>query len=281
MVEIREFYVEGSKNSNFIRDLLKTHFSGNVWFEGYLETDHHGFAHGYDTAQIATRFDLTGRERDQLRREGMEINDEYPFLSAMGVVVLSSVLHDCGRFDDKGKCPPEQNPVHPEVGADRAELFCQQIGLEDEIYHIRHAIERHDYQSESTTPNFQSPETMIGKMVQAADQSLWFNPDVAIERTNGYSSGIGKPFFDPALTIEQRLNWQSSDSSSVDSMTVLLRQIFGSRGRQRFGIIDARRLVDRNQPRLIGKIIEEAREREIEIEVRDLIKEYGDSYRNF
>ncbi|MFC1741404.1 hypothetical protein ACFL3V_02625 [Nanoarchaeota archaeon] len=254
---------------------LESVFDGSRWVQGFIDNWHHGIGHGFDVRQNAISLigELNDDERSCLISEGADIDPSEPLINAVSAVEIASVLHDCGRFDDltgdKLRCNQD---THAEDGAERAETFCRSHGINGASRYVVGAVLSHDYWSGEYTPNCPRPDTMVGRIVQAADQIIWFTPET-VERTHEVGKDYDRVFFDPSVPLEERLNWDPS-TKGPDTMVVMLAHIAGYKGEGRFSISPARKRLDRYQDAVRKKVLELAETYKVRDEVDVLIDEY-------
>ncbi|MFH1064126.1 MAG: hypothetical protein V1729_03535 [Candidatus Woesearchaeota archaeon] len=244
-------------DSDTFKAFLRYAFNPQGWVNAFIENSHHGLGHGESVREgaISLACQLTDDERAELEQDGREIDDKDPIVAALAAVNIAAVLHDCGRMDVDGNMPMEQQPRHHIVGADRAEYFCNALDSPDGLtYHVRAAVISHDYQGVDNTPEMFPPTTMIGKLVQAVDQLLWFNP-ISVDRTMNFSRDLRRKFYDPDIPLEVRLSW-GPGKGGEDAMTVLLCQYFGPTDSERFGVESARKKAEDDQLALYRRILE-------------------------
>jgi HD superfamily phosphodiesterase len=268
---LQQFYIS---SENGIRKALFDCFSHQNWVEVFLDDTHHGYEHGYQVRINAIKivYALSESERSQFEQEGKSISTDSPNESAMIVTEICAVMHDCGRFDDDGQLVAEKQHLHHIIGAKRAERLFSTYGIHSAIPYSSDAIISHDYQSAELTPQLTPPKTMIGKIVQSADQLGWFHPG-SVQRTMDYGKAFGRKFYDPKLSLEDRMAWKSP-AHSPDAVTVLLAQYFGHTGEERFAIAAARKKAEESLHELRINIIKLAEEQGCKEELRGLIAEY-------
>jgi len=226
-------------------DSLKTVFHNTAWVGAFLADKGHGFHHGMDVVKICQELidKLDVNEKELFIAEGREVCPENPFQGATVVVKISAVLHDCGYFDDNGNINPKKMGNHPNIGAVRALEFCNKLSFGENVEkYVHDAVLGRDFKGKEITPHYKQPTTMVGKIVQSADQSLWFHPD-GLRRAIDYNQTVGNLIFDHNLSVEERFNWKT-DVSSPDAFTVMLHMLFGPKSTDRFGIKAARDVVD-------------------------------------
>lgn len=259
------------------KDLIWETFPGEKWVEVFLADTHHGFTHG-DQVRAAGRKlleNLTVSEEEALSKElsGASGGDELNW--AVVIVSISSVFHDCGRFDDQGIFNIKEQKFHHVVSARRAKHFCDFLNMSPVFPLVEEAILCHDFQSREMTPYLDTPSTIVGKIVQSADQMGWFHPD-SLSRTLDYNVVLGNPFFDEKLSLDDRLKWTPGENSK-DALTVMLKQLFGPTGIDRFGIEYARKKVhrykeelERNILKVAGQYNQAAEARELSVRFREM-----------
>jgi hypothetical protein len=213
---------------------------------------------------------LTPLERKRLIREGRTINQEDPLTAVKIAIGVAAIFHDAGRYGNNGKMAKNQM-YHYLLSAKRAKRFCLKIGCSELLPLVTDAVIGHDYQSKKVTPYLQPPKSMVGKMVQGVDQIRWFHPD-CVYRTIDFNNSIGVPFFDSKVTMKQRLDWQPGIHS--DAVAVLMNQLFGPTGRDRFAIAALRQRLFENREKLEAEILKVSRKLNLESEVEKIIVEY-------
>lgn len=256
-----------------IQRSIKKVFGSAPWVKTFLSSDHHGIAHGEQIRIQCLKLieELTPSEKKQLIKEGKTINSEDPFTAAKIAVAIAAVFHDAGRYGNNGKMAKNQM-FHHCLSAKRVKKFCLKMGISEFLPLTLEAVLCHDYQSKKVTPYLQPPQSMIGKIVQAVDQIRWFHPD-CVYRTLDFNNSIGIPFYDPQVTMEQRLNWQPGIHS--DAVTVLMNQLFGPTGRDRFAITVLRHHLFENREKLETEILKVSRQFGLEETIKKIIVEYG------
>ncbi|MFA5131141.1 MAG: NUDIX hydrolase [Patescibacteria group bacterium] len=261
--------IENDENEFFA--LLKKSFNDAVWLQVFLTDSHHGFKHGNQVREAALKLiaNLNTAEREQLAQEGKNI---YPIDSEKFATLafeLAAVFHDCGRFNEAGEVLAAEQNHHHILSAQRAAKFCETQSLDILIPYVEEAILCHDFQSAELTPALKSPQSIIGKLVQSSDQMGWFHPD-SVNRTLAFNKALGAPFFDSSVSLDDRLAW-TPGIKSKDSLTVMLSQLFGPTGPQRFGIESARNKVETYKIDLENSIINMAAEHNSKNEVEKII----------
>ncbi len=261
--------IENDRNEFFA--LLKKSFNNAIWLQVFLTDSHHGFKHGNQVREAALKLiaNLNTAEREQLAQEGKNIYLINSEKFATLAFELAAVFHDCGRFNEEGKVIAAEQNYHHILSAQRAAKFCEAQGLDILIPYVEEAILCHDFQSVELTPALKSPQSIIGKLVQSSDQMGWFHPD-SVNRTLAFNKALGAPFYDPSVTLDKRLAW-TPGVKSKDSLTVMLSQLFGPTGPQRFGIESARNKVETYKIDLENSIINMAAEHNFKNEVEKII----------
>ncbi len=261
-------------SSGGFKSLIQKAFPDDLWVEVFLADTHHGFTHGDQVRVAGMKLleNLTISEKEDLLKEVSGVFKKDVFDWAIIIVSIASIFHDCGRFNDQGKFIVEEQKSHHILSARRAKQFCDYLNVPRIIPFVEEAILCHDFQSREITPYLNSPSTFVGKIVQSADQMGWFHPE-SLKRTIDYNEALGNPFFDSKISFADRLMWTPGEKSK-DALTVMLNQLFGPTGKDRFGIAYAREKVngykvdlERNILNLAGKFHQEA-------EVKDLIKHF-------
>lgn len=255
-----------------LQDVLRRCFSTSLWLEGFMESDHHGFEHGNKVREAAFKLleELNNFENKDLVKEGVQIDPRCPKEGAKRALAIAALFHDCGRINAEGRFVKEEQGNHHLVGAERAVEFCSRLGLQREIPFVRDAVESHDFQSRAITPTMTPPKTIIGKIVQATDQMGWFHPG-SLKRTLSYNADL--PFFDQEISLEERRNWKPNGITR-DVMCVLMAQLFGPRGEERFGVQAAREKVALYVEKLEREILKAAEERNVREPVETLIRSW-------
>ncbi|MFH1276061.1 MAG: HD domain-containing protein [Candidatus Woesearchaeota archaeon] len=261
-------------DENLIQEALRNCFSSEVWLPTFFDSSHHGFMHANQVREACIKLigDLTESERENFLKEGEVINQDNPLESAIAVTQIAAIFHDSGRFNSDGAVLPENQNNHHTVGAERGKYFCEKLGFNSSIGYVEDAVLSHDYQSDHLTPDFSPPKTIIGKIVQSADQMGWFHPQ-SLKRTMEYNREIGIPFYNASTLLQDRLSW-TPNKTSRDSLTVMLSQLFGPRGPTRFGIESARRKINSYLLPLKENILKIAEEHQVFDEVKNIISQY-------
>lgn len=254
---------ESQKSSINLPELFDKTFGYDKWYLAFLNDTHHGFAHGEQVRSTCLNLleNLTEDERETL--------DE-SFESSVLSIEIAALLHDSGRINDSGLSLPEEQKFHHELSAKRAREFCMESNLLDIFPLIEDAIISHDFQSEEITPHLTSPKTMVGKIVQSADQIGWFHPD-SVFRTLDFNKAMKVPFFNPNATFESRKNWRPGEIAP-DAITVMINQLFGPTGENRFGIKAAREQIEIYKVGLKKNILNVAEENGVKEKVVGLIQ---------
>lgn len=256
-----------------LQNLILEIFHNEIWASIFIDDSHHGFIHGNQVRLASFKLikKLNIQEQEQLINEWKEICQTNFYEASLVAIEISSIFHDCGRFNNDGKIIAEEQKHHNILSAKRAKLFCKNIGLTNSISHIEEAIICHDFQSQKITPHLTPPSTIIGKIIQSSDQMGWFHPD-SIYRTLKYNKTLWVPFFENKFTLKERLSWQPW--TTKDALTVMLHQLYGSTETDRFGIEFARKKVENYKIELEKNILKIANEFNLKNEVIFLIKEF-------
>ncbi|HRY63457.1 MAG TPA: HD domain-containing protein [Patescibacteria group bacterium] len=271
MDKILSFYNSSEKQ---IKTLIKKIFQNENWAKAFLKDSHHGFTHGNQVRLACLKLvdKLNPKEKGQLLKEGKRICQDHPLECALVSIEIAAIFHDCGRFNRDGKVVSEEQNSHHILGAKRAKIFCDYLGLSVLVPYIKEAIICHDFQSKNCSPGLNAPKTIIGKIVQSADQMGWFHPD-SISRTLDFNKALGVNFFNPRISLKERLAWKPTHTPG-DALTVMLYQLFGPTGKDRFGIESARQKVAGYKSELEKNIIKIAKKFKVEIEASQLIKNF-------
>jgi len=163
--------------------LIENSFPNEAWATSFLNSEHHGPEHGHTVAarSVLLKKHLNMDEQLQFNKEAQELDSQAPLEAASTVLRLASFLHDCGRYADDGSIHKKRT-LHPKRSAERAKRFCEMHNLEHLIPALSETILYHDFQSQEVTPFYgPAPTTILGKIIQAADQLDWVHPD-AIKR---------------------------------------------------------------------------------------------------
>ncbi len=253
-----------------IIDLLKKCFSEDAWVLAYIENDHHGFEHGNKVREAVFKIfgKLTPEENRLLLAEGEKIDPNNPEIAVRVALTIAALFHDSGRLNERGEFIKTEQAEHHIIGAQKAKKFCEALGLDAVVPYVQDAVESHDFQSRALTPNMRQPQTMIGKIIQSVDQMGWFHPG-SVQRTLNYNADL--PFFDPNISMAERLTWKPN-GKTLDAMSVLLSQLFGPRGQDRFAIQAAQVKVAKYVEELRQAILQAAEERGVKAEVNALIQ---------
>lgn len=262
-----------NSNDQQVKGLIKETFDHAPWAEVFVDDLHHGFTHGNQTRLYCLELikNLTPAEREKFLQEGQEIcgKDVHAATSATLAAEIAAIFHDCGRFNDEGKIIPSEQRRHNYRSAERAKPFCKRQGLPEYIPHVEEAILCHDFQNSKSTPYLNQPGTIIGKLVQAADQTGWFHPD-AVHRTIEFSKEIGRVFYDPSIDMKERLDW-TLGCKREDALTFLAHLLVGYAGPERFGIEAARLKLDEYRKELRKSILKAAWENQVGKEAEELL----------
>ena len=271
-MHLLEFY---QADEQFLREVVRDVFPGDVWVDAFLGEETLGFLHGYRVWLGSQKLldKLTEEERERLILEARAFDGVDPLKSAGAVVEICSLLHDCGRFDDRGNQTEESNKIHHVIGADRAIAFCKNLGLYGIQGYVDDTIQCHDFQSPRDTPSLSPPSYMIGSVVQASDQMGWMHPG-SVERTVQYSLVVDRPIFDPSVDIEDRIGWQPFVGDALDAITVLLKQLYGNTGPDRFGVEAARKKVESYRPQIRAGIVALAEREGFRPELDEIMQVY-------
>lgn len=262
--------------SELVQALMREFFAGSDWIAAFFESAHHGIEHAMDIRERALRFieKLTDDERRALEQEGCVLDAEHSIDAATACVEIAALFHDCGRMNDQGEFRAEDQGQHHELGARRVRVFCQALGFSQAAEDmIANAVLTHDFQSGRLTPTLCPAQTMIGKIVASADQIGWFHPD-SVHRTLKYNLDLGRPFLDQTVGIATRLAWQPN-TRDIDAITVMLHQLYGPRGENRFGVQVAREIIADMREALRDNILTMAESFEVRDETQDLIEAFA------
>lgn len=254
------------------------------WIANYIKDESHGIAHGRETSDAVLNLvgNLTREEEGKLEKEGRSIGEPY-FETAVAVAQIGAYFHDCGRFASRGSINSgkdglwniELQNMHPDFGADRAASLIYSSGLVGALEaapFLRESIASHEFQTDKLTPQYVPPATMIGKLVQAADQLRWLMPG-AVLVTEKYNASRGVPLFLKDVSMEERLSW-IANTPSRDALTVMLAQVCGPIGNKRFGTEYAQSEAKRLKADTRKSLIEFCDERGILPETIEIIREY-------
>ena len=255
--------------------LLKITFKKELWLKVFLNDSHHGFTHGNQVRLSCLKLieNLSPTEKKKLLQEGKMISQINSQQLAVSAVELAAIFHDCGRFNNTGKVVAEEQKYHQVLSAKRAKIFCEHNGLDIIIPYVEEAILCHDFQSRKLTPDLNSPKSIIGKIVQSADQMGWFHPD-SIYRTLNFSKALGVSFYNHDFTLSERLSWFPG-AKTFDALTVMLHQLYGPTNIDRFGIEFARNKIEKYKSDLEKNIIKIATENNLKKEVKLLINDFN------
>lgn len=267
-------------NESEFKNLLDKFFKNEAWLNSYLNDDHHGFVHGNQVRLSGLKLikNLNHEEHAELLREGKTISEDNAEKYATLIVEIASIFHDCGRFNNQGAVVVEEQRFHHVLSADRAKLFCESVGLANLTPYVMDAVLSHDFQSKESTPDLQAPKNITGKIVQSSDQMGWFHPD-SVKRTHDYNKAIGNPFYNSEVSVADRLAWKPG-TPSKDALTVMLNQLFGPTGADRFGVESARIKVEKYKKELENSIIKIAAEFNLKDEVEEIIEEAKKIYKH-
>jgi HD superfamily phosphodiesterase len=273
-VELKNLVTKISENKGF-ENLIQDTFKDEPWVKVFLTDSHHGLKHGDQVRLSALKLldKLSVIEKQTLISEMKAIGDWDQVDSAVLIVSIAAIFHDCGRFNDRGEAIASEQGAHHIVSAMRTKIFCKQQNLMLLYPAVEEAVLCHDFQSKQLTPELNSPSTITGKIVQSADQMGWFHPD-SINRTLAFNKSFGRPFFDPEVSLEERLSWKPN-MVARDAFTVMLNQIFGPTGKDRFGIEYAQEKIKKYKVELNQNILKLAIEAGVEKQVKLLILQFG------
>ncbi len=227
------------------------------WLPGFFTDEVHGVEHGRDVVKTSRLLveNLTEEETARLVEEGKQFDPQDGYESSLGAIRIMAFLHDCGRFSETGELwPMEQQSDHPAIGAERTKDLCVHLGLTTLAPISFDGISNHEYQNPRITPQYQSAKTLIAKIATSADQLGWFRDDF-IERTIAFNQSMGRPFFDPNASTEQRLAW-ISNTQAADALTVILSQVDYPINPERFGTAYSRDLAKQYQKPLKQRLVE-------------------------
>lgn len=279
-IKIENILFEAKDWEREFKNILSKCFNNEDWLKAFLKDDHHGFVHGNQVRLSCLKLinNLTDTEKRELLIEGTLIDDIDSEKYVKLIIEISAIFHDSGRFNEQGMVVANEQKFHHVLSAERAKIFCDKLGLNNLIPFVEDAILCHDFQSAKFTPDLKSPKNMSGKIVQASDQMGWFHPD-SIKRTLDYNKALGLPFYDKNTTFEERINW-SPGRVSKDAFTVMLCQLFGPTGQDRFGTEYARLKIETYKKDLENSILKIAIENDLEEEVRQQINQARQSSLN-
>jgi hypothetical protein len=273
---LTDFYRDDEKELAFFVDTLRMVFDDARWVYEFLkrENDHHGLVHAEEVRLRGLKLipGMEDHEKKDLLAEGRLIYKKNPIVGAVVAVEFGARFHDCGRFDDAGNSCGDNQLAHPFIGAERVKYFCEELGLTSLVDFVYGAVLSHDYQNPKLTPAFTPPTSMIGRIVQSADQLGWFHPD-SLERTIGYGKDEGRPFFDKNLDLYDRMKWLPQ-TRGPDDMTVLLTQIYGYSGDSRFSISSARKKIAEYRDQLKSRVLDMAHMKGVLPQVEELMTKY-------
>lgn len=272
--KIDSILINIENNNNKLINLLNVTFKDAIWLKPFLNDSHHGLKHGDQVRLACLKIlqNLNTAEKEELIIEGSGISKEDPDKYARVAIEIAALFHDCGRFNEKGEVIFNEQKNHHIVSLKRAELFCEDMDLNIINPYLRDAIISHDFQSKELTPDLEPPKTLIGKIVQSADQLGWFHPD-SINRTLDYNKALGVSFYNPNLTLMERLSWKPGIQPK-DALTVMLSQLFGPVDSNRFGVEFARNKVNTYKLDLEKGIMKIAEEYNFKNEVKKILDGY-------
>ncbi|MDP2922365.1 MAG: HD domain-containing protein [Candidatus Omnitrophota bacterium] len=261
-------------NENKLKNLLRKTFKDEYWLKVFLKDSHHGFIHGNQVRLACLKLigKLTPGEKEKLLQAGKKICKINSHQYAVSAVEIAAIFHDCGRFNEGGQVVAEEQKYHHILSAKRAKIFCDDTSLNIIVPDVEEAILGHDFQSYELTPDLSPPKTIIGKIVQSSDQMGWFHPD-SISRTLDFNKALGISFYNPEVTLKERLRW-TPGIEARDALTVMLSQLFGPTDIKRFGIEFAAKKVEIYKIGLKNNIIKIAEKHNLKNEVETLIKDF-------
>lgn len=270
-MKVENLLVGDDNRENEFINMLSKCFNKAHWLEAFLKDSHHGFIHGNQVRLSCLKIinNLTDAEEKELFREVEHIDKKNPEKYARLIVEIAAIFHDSGRFNEKGGVIAEEQKFHHILSAERAKIFCISLGLDNLIPFVEEAVLSHDFQSVEVTPDLKPPTNISGKIVQAADQMGWFHPD-SVKRTLDYNNALGLPFYDKSGIFEERMTWQPR-LIPKDAFTVMLCQLFGPTGIDRFGIKYARQKVETYKKDLENSILKIAKEYDLEEDIKQQI----------
>ena len=259
--------------NKFKRQLKKT-FGPDLWLKVFLNDSHHGFTHGNQVRLSSLKLieNLNSSEKKLFLQEGRAISLMNSNQLATAAVEIAAIFHDCGRFNNEGKVIAVEQKYHHILSAKRAKFFCENNNFKIIIPYVEEAILCHDFQSRKLTPSMNPPKTIIGKIIQSADQLGWFHPD-SLYRTLEFNKAIGNKFFDSSISLRYRLLWVPMTKSG-DALTVMLSQLFGPTEEDRFGIKYARDKVQKYKTDLKNNILKIAQDNGVRNEVKLIINDF-------
>ncbi len=270
---LRDFY---NVDEDLFKQKLREVFSDEKWVEPFLTDLHHGLLHGNQVRLGAIKLieNLTDDEKDELINEGKQIDVDQPFESAVAAVEIASVFHDCGRFNDEGVIVLEEQNKHHLVGAERCVMLCDVLGLGAVKEFVHDAVLCHDFHNPEVTDHMKAPKTMIGKIVQSSDQLGWFHPG-SLSRTLEFGAQLGYPFY-VETDIDIRAGWKIH-TPVPDVVTVLMHQLFGYCGPERFAICTAKEKVETYKEGLKKSILLAAEDKGVLEEVSNVIRGFEEN----
>lgn len=256
------------------KKLLKEIFKDALWLKVFLNDNHHGFIHGNQVRVACLKLiqKLSPSEKAEFIKAGKKISPNNSSKYAVIAVEIAAIFHDCGRFNDSGEVIDKEQRFHHILSAKRAKIFCEKLGLIIIAPAVASAILSHDFQSRKLTPNLKSPKNIIGKIVQSSDQMGWFHPD-SINRTLAFNKALGAPFYNSTVSIKERLKWTPTIKAG-DALTVMLSQLFGPTGKDRFGVQFAQKKVEEYKVKLEKNIIKMAAKHNLSGEVKLVIQDF-------
>lgn len=271
--KVRNSLLDTENKEGEFKNILSKCFNNEDWLKAFLKDNHHGFVHGNQVRLSCLKLinNLTDTEKKELLKESEHIDRADSEKYAKLIVEIAAIFHDSGRFNERGGVVAEEQRFHHVLSANRAKIFCVSLGLDKLIPFVEDAILCHDFQSAELTPDLKPPKNISGKIVQASDQMGWFHPD-SVNRTLDYNNAVGAPFYNQNTTFKERMAW-SPKSIAKDAFTVMLCQLFGPTGTDRFGIEYARLKVETYKKDLENSILKMAKEYDLEEEVKQQINQ--------
>lgn len=272
-LKLENLPLDDKNMENKFINILSKCFNDANWLKAFLKDSHHGFLHGNQVRLSCLKLmnNLTDIEKKELFKEVEYIDKENPEKYAKLIVEIAAIFHDSGRFNEHGAVIAEEQKFHHILSAERAKILCVSLGLDNIISFVEDAILCHDFQSTELTPDLKPPKNISGKIVQAADQMGWFHPE-SIKRTLAYNKALGLPFYNKSATFEERITWQPRFIPK-DAFTVMLHQLFGPTGTDRFGIEYASQKVETYKKGLENNILKMAQEHDLEKDVKQQINQ--------
>ncbi len=258
-----------------IADLLKNVFDDKKWLESFFRETHHGLEHGNQVKTACLKFieKLNDSEKQELVLAGEKIDPLRAWESALTATAVAAVFHDSGRINNDGLILGPDQIRHHIVSAERAETFCSVHDLQHLTPFVSDAVLSHDFQNPNLTPHLHPPQTIIGKIVQSADQVGWFHPG-SVYRTMNFCKSMGVPMYDPTLSLQERFDWVPANTEREDALTVVLNQLFGPTDEQRFGIECARQKIETYKVDMEQSILKAFGDIDCGNEAADLIEQF-------